>query len=75
MAVPIGDLTVESIGFLQHGHGTEGPFCTERVRIRHQFLDRWQAYYAGAWRRVHLQVNRTYIVHRGERITILIEGV
>ena len=45
------------------------------MRIRHQFLDRWQAYYEGAWRRVHLQVNRTYIVHRGERITILIEGV
>ena len=66
---------MESIGFLRHGHGTEGPFCTERVRIRHQFLDRWQAYYAGAWRRAHLQVNRTYIVHRGERITILIEGV
>jgi len=62
---------MESIGFLQHGHG----FRTERVRIRHQYLDRWQAYYEGAWRRVHLQVNRTYITHRGERITIVIEGV
>ena len=65
----------EEIGFLQHGHGTDGPFRTERVHIRHQYLDRWQAYYEGVWRRVHLQVNRTYIVHRGERITILIEGV
>lgn len=63
------------IGFLQHGHGTEGPYCTERVPIRHQFLDRWQARYMGRWRRVHIQLHRTYIVHRGERITILIEGV
>ena len=65
----------EETGFLQHGHGTDGPYRTERVRIRHEFLDRYQAYFDGKWRRVHIQINRTYIVYRGERISILIEGV
>lgn len=65
----------EETGFLQHGRGTDGPFRTERVRVRHQFLDRYEARYEGRWRRVHIQVNRTYIVHRGERIDILIEEV
>ena len=62
-------------GFLQHGAGTSGPFRTERVTIRHEYADRWFARFEGKWRRVHIQVNRTFIVYRGERITIQIEGV
>lgn len=63
-------------GFLQHGEGTAGPFRTERVPVR------WvgsgsdiEALFEGRWRKVHIQVRRTYIVFLGERITILIEGV
>ena len=65
----------DDYGFLQHGEGTAGPFRTERVRVRNQYADRWQAWFAGKWRRVHIQVNRTFIVYRGERITIQIDGV
>jgi hypothetical protein len=62
-------------GYLQHGAGTAGPFRTERVTVRNEFGDRWLARFEGVWRRVHIQVRRTYIVYRGERITIQIEGV
>lgn len=62
-------------GYLQHGHGTQGPFRTERVRIKNEGADRWLAFFEGKWRRVHIQVNRTFIVFRGERVTIQIEGV
>jgi hypothetical protein len=64
-----------SIGYLQHGSGTQGPFRTESVRVHHQYSDRWLAFFEGRWRRVHIQVGRTFIVYRGERITIQIEGV
>ncbi len=63
------------IGYLQHGQGTEGPFRTEQVSIRHEHSDHYLARYEGKWRHVHIQVNRTYIVYMGERITIQIEGV
>ena len=62
-------------GFLQHGQGTQGPFRTERVTIKHEHSDRWLAWFEGQWRRVLIQVRRTYIVYRGERITIQIDGV
>ena len=63
-------------GYLHHGEGTQGPFRTERVRIRYEaFGNVWAAHFEGAWRKVHVQVNRTYIVYRGERITIQIDGV
>lgn len=62
------------IGYLQHGQGN-GPLRTEQVSIRNEFGDRWEALYEGRWRRVHYQVNRTFIVYMGERITIQIEGV
>lgn len=62
-------------GYLQHGSGTQGPFCTERVRVKHEASGIWHAWYEGRWRLVHVQLRRLYIVHRGERITILIEGV
>jgi hypothetical protein len=62
-------------GYLQHGQGTDGPFRTERVNVKHQAPDIWHAYFEGAWRKVHVQIRRTYIVYRGERITIQIQGV
>lgn len=64
-----------AIGYLQHGYGTAGPFCTEAVRVKNEFGDRWLAQYEGRWRRVHIQVSRLYINFRGERIVIQIEGV
>ena len=63
------------IGYLQHGEGTKGPFRTEGVSVKNEYADRWLARFEGRWRRVHIQVNRLYIVYRGERITIIIEGV
>lgn len=62
-------------GYLHHGEGTRGPFRTERVKIKHEYADRWLAYFEGKWRRVHIDVRRTWIAFQGERITIQIEGV
>lgn len=62
-------------GYLQHGKGTQGPFRTEAVRIKHEYADRWLAWFEGKWRRVHIQVQRTFIVFRGEPIVIQIDGV
>ncbi len=65
------------IGYLQHGQGY-GPFRnslrTERVNVMHEFGDRYQVWFEGRWRRVHIQVKRTYIVYRGAKITLQIEG-
>jgi hypothetical protein len=66
---------MENYGYLQHGAGTQGPFRTERVSIRNEYDDRWLALFEGRWRRVHIQLNRLYIVHMGENINIQIEGV
>ena len=68
----------EDVGYLHHGRGTEGPFCTERVRIRlrgYPHTGLWEARYEGRWRAVHVQLQGLHIIHRGERITIQIEGV
>lgn len=62
-------------GWLHHGAGTSGPFRTEGVRVKHEHSDRYFAHFEGRWRRVHIQVNRTYIVYQGEKITIQIDGV
>lgn len=62
-------------GYLQHGQGTDGPFRTERVYVRNHYAAEWQAWFEGRWRKVHMQVNRTFITYRGERITIQIDGV
>lgn len=62
-------------GYLQHGKGTSGSFRTERVEIKNEYGDRWLAWFEGKWRRVHLQVKRTFIVFQGEKITIQIWGV
>jgi hypothetical protein len=64
-------------GYLQHGEGS-GPFHTEAVPIKVNAwpkADTWLAFYEGKWRLVHVQVKRLFIVYKGERITILIEGV
>ena len=62
------------IGYLQHGTAPS-PLRTEQVTVKHEFADRYLAWYAGKWRRVHIQVRRPYIVYAGERITIQIDGV
>ena len=62
-------------GYLHHSEGTKGPFRTESVPVRHEYADRYLARFEGKWRRVHIKVNRTYIVYMGEKITIQIDGV
>lgn len=64
-------------GYLQHGEAP-GPFLTEPVQVKRDEwpnADKWLAGYCGRWRRVHVQVNRLYIVYAGKRITIQIEGL
>ena len=61
-------------GYLQHGKAGQ-PMRTERVSVKNEYADRWLALYEGRWRRVHIQLNRLYIVCYGEKITIQIEGV
>lgn len=68
-------VAVINIGYLQHGEGN-GPFRTEEVTIRHTGnCDHWEARYEGKWRKVHVQVKRTFIVYLGQKITIQIWGV
>lgn len=65
------------IGYLQHG-SAPGPFRTERVHVKSDVYPnagQWLALFEGKWRRVHIQVGRTYIVFQGEKITIQIDGV
>lgn len=64
-----------SIGYLQHGTETSSPFRTERVSVKHEYADRYSAWFEGKWRRVYIKVNRLFIVYRGEKIIIQIEGV
>lgn len=66
---------MKDIGYLQHGAGTAGPLRTESVRIKNEYADKWLAFFEGKWRRVHIQLRRTYIVFQGEKITIKIDGV
>lgn len=70
-----GDQMNNDRGYLQHGYGTAGPFRTESVPIRNEWGDRWQAQFEGRWRRVHIQVKRLFIICRGQKITIEIDGV
>lgn len=66
-----------SIGYLQFGKAP-GPFQTKQVHVKQDVwpnADKWLALYESKWRRVHVQVNRTYIVYHGEKITIQIDGV
>lgn len=65
---------LKEFGYLQHGTAT-GPLRTEIVAIKNEHGDRWLAFFEGKWRRVHVQVNRTYITFGSKKITIQIEGV
>jgi hypothetical protein len=60
----------QDFGYLQHPTNASG-----RVAVRSVPVGEWEAYYEGRWRKVHMQVNRLYIVYQGERITIQIDGV
>jgi hypothetical protein len=65
------------MGYLQHGTAP-GPMRTEAVPIKQDVwpnADKWLARFEGQWRRVHVQLARTFIVYQGEKITIQIEGV
>lgn len=62
-------------GYIQHGKGAQGPFRTESVSVKNEYGDRWLAFFDGKWRRVHIQVKRTFIVFQGEKLDIIIEGV
>jgi hypothetical protein len=62
------------IGYLQHGDGN-GPFRTESVSIKHEFADRYLAFFEGKYRRVYIQVKRLFIIYQGQKITIKIDGV
>lgn len=65
------------IGYLQHGEG-DGPFLTEMVKVKKDVwpnADKWLVRYEGKWRRVHIRVNRTFIIYYGEKITVQIDGV
>jgi hypothetical protein len=64
-------------GYLQHGHAP-GPYITMSVPIKQDVwpnAHRWLARYPDRWRVVYVQVNRTFIRYKGEKITILIDGV
>lgn len=62
-------------GYLQHGEGTSGPFRTEKVKVKHLYADNWQVFFEGKWRKVYIQVNRTFIKYQGNKITVSIDGV
>lgn len=66
-------------GYLQHGNGTQGPFLTEVVPVKMSeswpTYGTWYARFANKWRKVHVNLGRTWIVYQGEKITIKIEGV
>jgi len=66
--------TTTTTGFLQHGT-PPGPFMTEEVRVRHDAPGIWHAYWRSRWRSVRFQMGRTFLIYKGERITIVIEGV
>lgn len=71
------------LGFLHHP--STGVYCSvtqmpistmpEKVSVRSCGSGEWQALYEGKWRKVHMQVNRMYIVYMGKKINIDIEGV
>ena len=62
-------------GYLQFKAGPAGPFLTHRVPVRHDYRDLYSAHYEGRWRRIHVQMKRTYIVCDGQKITITIDGI
>lgn len=47
----------------------------KEVPVKHICLDRWEAYYEGKWRMVHITEKRTYIKNRDQKLDIEIFGV
>lgn len=63
-------------GYLHHGAGTQGPFCTEKVQVKTEDNgNTWKCRFEKRWRSVRFQGNDTFIIFQGERIQIQIEGV
>lgn len=60
--------------YLQFGK-ERGPFYTVSAPLRHMGADRYLALFESKWRKVHVQVNRTYIVYQGEKVTIDMQGM
>lgn len=61
------------IGYLQHGTGTNGPFRTESVHIKHEYADNYKAWFEGRWRVIHhtpKTANGYHIIFHGERIPL-----
>jgi hypothetical protein len=62
-------------GYLHHNTPPGALAHIEQVPVRWEYSDRYLARYEGRWRRIHIQVRRLYIVYKGERITIMVEGL
>ena len=45
------------------------------VLVKNEYGSKWLALFEGKWRKVHIQLKRTYIVFYGQKINIQIEGV
>jgi len=63
------------IGYLQFKSTRGDCFLTQSVEVKHEYGDRYLVFYEGRWRRVHIQVKRTFIIFQNEKVTIQIEGV
>jgi hypothetical protein len=67
---------MRELGYLQFGNAQELPMYTVSVPVEQKSNGSdWRALFEGKWRKVHIQVNRTYIIYMGKKITINIEGV
>jgi len=62
-------------GYIHHGEGTNGPFMTQRVAAKMQHPFNWYVQYEGRWRKVHVKLNKVFIIYKGEKLTVQIEGV
>lgn len=48
---------------------------TDTVTAKHSCADVWHVWYSNRWRKVHVQVKRTYIVCWGRRHTVDMRGL
>lgn len=61
--------------YLQHGQGTNGPFLTEHAPMKFEAPDNYYVRFDGRWRKVHMNLKSLWIMYRGKRINVLIEGI
>lgn len=59
--------------YLHFGSG-KGLFLTISAPYKHLYVDRYCVLYDGKWYRVQVQVKRLFIVVRGEKVTVQLEG-